>query len=661
MAKRKLNFKQLFSGMEIEDYVLTATEKEAAHMEKPLNKSWFDFLWWFIVAVIALLGSRVFFLSVIKGAYYQDIANGNSIRSIVIKAPRGRIFDRSGIPLVNNIPSIDAVIVPSQIPKDSTAAKQVAAKAASILGMDEADVWAKIESNISNTPGSVLLKNNINQDESLTLLEKNENLPGISIEKTAIRNYVDGQIYSHILGYEGKITPDELNQNKDKGYVLTDYIGKQGIEKSYEQTLRGTNGADQVEVDSMGNTKREIGIINPKPGNDLLLSIDAGLQRKLYDSLIGILQKTQTRSAAAVAIDPRNGQVLALVNIPSYDNNLFAQKISADDYNKLIQDPNKPLFNRAVSGEYPPGSTIKPAIAAAALSEGVITPSTIIDGLGGTLHLGSYSFGDWTTHGPSDVRTAIAQSNDIFFYTIGGGYGSIQGLGMSRMKKWDNLFGLGSPTGIDIPGEASGLIPDEQWKQNKIGEKWSVGNSYHAAIGQGYVTVTPLQLANYIASVANGGTLFRPHLISQIKNSDGSVTNVQPEIIRNNFISSDVIQVVREGMRQTVVGGTAQPLKTLPVDVAGKTGTAQFGVGASQTHGWFVSFAPYDNPVIAMAVLVEGGGEGFTNAVPVTKETYQWYFGGRPDDGAAQSQDQSQNKQVNQNNPEPAFAKKKKN
>lgn len=617
----------MFSGMEIEDYVLTATEKEAARMEKPLEKRWLDFLWWFIVVFIAILASRVIFLTVIRGPYYQNIAKGNSIRSVVIKAPRGRIFDRSGIPLVNNIPSIDAVIIPADIPRDSAKAKDVADETASILEINAGDVFAKMESNVNNSLNSILLKENISQDESLTLLQKGNELPGINIEKTAIRNYVDGPIFSHILGYEGKINDQELKNNQ--GYLLTDYIGKQGIEKSYEQYLRGVHGADQIEVDSMGNTKREVGIINPKPGSDLVLSVDAGLQKKLYDSLSNILEKTKTHSAAAVAINPKNGEVLAMVNIPSYDNNIFAKKISAEDYSLLSQDPNKPLFNRAISGAYPPGSTIKPAIATAALSEGVITPSTIIDGLGGVLRIGSYTFGDWKTHGPSDVRTAIAQSNDIFFYTVGGGYGNIGGLGMSRMKKWDNLFGFGQPTGIDIGGEVSGLIPDEQWKLDNIGEKWSVGNSYHAAIGQGYVTVTPLQLANYISSIANGGTLFVPHLVSQIKKSDGTMTSIDPQIIRSNFVSPDVMSVVREGMRQVVTGGTAQPLKDLPVEVAGKTGTAQFGIGASQTHGWFVSFAPYNDPQIAMAIIVEGGGEGFTNAVPVTKEVYQWYFGGR--------------------------------
>lgn len=628
MFKNRQKKPKNISGMEIEDYVLSATEKEASRMERPLEKKWFDFLWWGMIAFVFLLGARVFFLTAIRGAYYQDVSKGNSIRSIVIKAPRGRIFDRNGVPLVNNIPSIDAVIIPAYVPKDEAKRNEIVEEIATTLKIDSADILKILENNAtSKSLNPVLLKEGITQDEALILVEKGEDLPGVSIEKTAIRDYADGPIFSHVLGYEGKISEKELDNNQ--GYLMTDYIGKQGIEKSYEKYLRGVPGADQVEVDSMGNTKREVGIINPKPGSDLIMSIDDGLQKKLYDSINAVLEKTGTTTASAVAINPKNGEVLAMVNVPSFDNNLFANKISNAQYSALANDPNKPLFDRAISGEYPPGSTVKPAISVAALSEGVITPSTIIDGLGGTLRLGSYSFGDWKAHGPSDVRTAIAQSNDIFFYTVGGGYGNISGLGMDRMKKWYNLFGFGSPTGIDIGGESSGLIPDPQWKLDNIKEKWSVGNSYHSAIGQGYVTATPLQLANYTASIANGGTLYKPHLVSKIKKSDGTITNVEPEVIRSNFVAPDVLNVVREGMRQTVLAGTAQPLKDMPIAIAGKTGTAQFGIGASQQHGWFISFAPYDDPQIAMAVLVEGGGEGFTSALPVTKETYQWYFGGR--------------------------------
>lgn len=626
MNRKRKNNLHAYAGMEIEDYVLTATEKEAAKMERGLEKKWLDYLWLVMVFFMVVLMGRLVFLTVIKGAYYQDIARGNSIRSLVIKAPRGRIFDRSGAALVSNIPSLDAVIVSLDLPKESEKIKEISQILSGILNMNQAEVQLKIENSKLSPLAVVLLKENISQDESLSILEKKDVLAGIFIEKTAIRQYADAQIFSHILGYEGKIQQKELES--DKSYTLTDYIGKQGIEKAYENNLRGTHGANQIEVDSAGNAKREVGIINPKPGSDLILNIDAELQKKLYDSINNVLEKTGTKTAAAVAIDPRTGGVLALVSVPSYDNNLFAKKITAEDYSKLIKDTSEPLFNRAISGQYPPGSTIKPAIAAGALSEGTITFSTVIDGLGGVLNVGGFSFRDWKTHGPSDVRMAIAQSNDIFFYTIGGGYGNIQGLGIDRMKKYYNFFGFGKPTGIDLGGEAAGLIPSEQWKQDTFGEKWYIGNSYHASIGQGYVTATPLQLANYVAAVANGGTLYKPHLASQIKKANGEFENIAPEKIRSGFISPEILKVVQEGMRKTVTDGTAQTLKNLPVAVAGKTGTAQYGT-SGKTHGWFVSYAPYDDPQIAMAVLVEGGGEGHSSALPITQETLEWYFGGR--------------------------------
>lgn len=614
---------KILRGMEIEDYVLTATEKEAARMEKSLEKRWLDFLWYFIVFLIVVLAGRVVYLSVIKGHYYQEISKGNSIRSVAIKAPRGKIFDRHGTALVNNVPSIDIVLVPVDMPKNIDELNSVISNLADVLKINKDEILKKIENVDRLSFNSILIKENVSQDEMLFIMEKTNEFPGIRIEKTAVRNYVDSVIFSHILGYEGKIEKKELEN--ENGYLLTDYIGKQGIEKSYEKYLRGVHGAFQVEVDSLGNAKREVGIINPKPGSDLALTVDSGLQKKIYDSLSSLLEKTDVKTATAIALNPKNGEILSLVNLPSYDNNLFAQKISQEQYSKLINDPAKPLFNRAISGEYAPGSTVKPILATAALSEGTITSSTVIDGLGGVLHIGGFSFGDWKVHGPSDVRSAIAESNDIFFYTIGGGYGSVQGLGMERMKKYYNLFGYGNRAGIDVGGEASGFIPDEQWKKDKMGEKWYIGNSYHASIGQGYITATPLQVVNSVAAIANGGNLFQPHLVSQIKKNDGEVINIESKIIRSADISPEIIKTVKEGMRKTVTEGTAQYLKNSPIEIAGKTGTAQFG-SEGKTHIWFVSFAPYENPEIAMVILVEGVGNESSIAVPATKEIYDWYF-----------------------------------
>ncbi len=609
-------------GLEIEDYVLTTSAQEAVHLEKSLGKKWFNFFWWILVFFMLLLAGRLVYLTIIKGGYYQQVSKANSIRSITIQSARGRIFDRSGSLLVNNIPSVDVIAVWADIPKDNL--NEMIDRLSELLKINQGEILAKLTLAEETPLSPILIAEDISQEQMLLFLENAQDFPGIKIEKTAVRQYVDSLIFSHILGYEGKIEKEELEENPD--YLLTDYIGKQGIEKSYEKYLRGQHGSLQVEVDSRGNIKREVGLINPVAGNDLILSIDAALEKKIYDSLLANIEKSEVKTAAAIALDPQTGEVLALVTLPSFDNNLFARKISQDQYLDLINNPDKPLFNRAISGEYAPGSTVKPVLAAAALAENVITPQTIVSGLGGVLRIGNFSFGDWKVHGPSDVRTAIAESNDIFFYTVGGGYGNIEGLGMSRMKKYYNMFGYGQTLGIDIQGEADGFIPDEQWKLDVLGERWYIGNSYHASIGQGYVSATPLQIVSSVATIANGGTLYRPHLVSQIRNSaQDEIEDIKPEVIRKVEVSSDILQVVREGMRKTVEAGTAQQLKTLPVAVAGKTGTAQFG-SEDKTHAWFVSFAPYDDPQIAMIVLIEGSSEDHASAVPATKEIYDWYF-----------------------------------
>jgi penicillin-binding protein 2 len=615
--------RRIKKGMEIEDSIMTITEKEKAVIEAPFAQKGLTIIWYFFIMSVIALGARVFFLDIIKGPYYAEISKENRIRKIPIKAPRGNILDKFGHVLARNTPSIDVIFLPSYLPENPNDIKKMSERLAGILGMDEGNLEMILESQDRKSPDPVLIKENISQDQVLIIAEESKNMPGIAMEKTSIRSYENSSVFSHILGYDGKITRDELE--KTPGYLMTDYIGKTGLEKEYEEELRGFYGARQAEIDSLGNVKKDLGVVLPQAGSDLVLNIDEELQKKIYDSLTASLENTDTKTAAAVAIDPRNGGVLAMVSLPSFDNNQFAKGITNDEYKNIVSDKNLPLFNRAVSGEYPPGSTIKMAIASAALSEGTITPETIINGLGGNLQVGNFHFGDWKAHGPSDVRTAIAESNDIFFYTIGGGYGDVSGLGMTRMKKYENLFGFGGPSGIDLPSEASGFIPDEDWKQQKIGEKWYIGDSYHCAIGQGFVTATPIQLANYVATIANGGTLYTPRIVNEIKRINGQAEYVNPKIIRKNFISDSVMNVVREGMRKTITNGTAQSLKVLPVEAAGKTGTAQFGT-ENKTHAWFVSFAPYDNPTIAMVVLVEGGGEGNSSAVPVTKEVYDWYF-----------------------------------
>ena len=611
-------------GEEIEDSIMTVTEKEKALFEKPLKRRGFSLFWLLASLAFLMLLGRVFYLAHFEGERYRDISQNNRIRKVVIKPPRGKILDKFGRVLAKNVPSVDVTMIPADIPKEKAEREREIEEIARIINIEAGNIELMLEQEKENSLNPVLIKENVSQEEALVLAGKVGRFPGLVLEKSAIRDYENGYIFSHILGYDGKITWQEIRDNPD--YLMTDYIGKTGIEKAYESFLRGKKGYRQVEVDSSGNVKKHLGDIDPVPGDDLVLNIDEELQKKIYDVLSSVLEKTGTRTAAAVAIDPRDGGILAMVSLPSFNNNLFARGISNEEYRSLSEDTELPLFNRATRGEYPPGSTIKPAIAAGALSEGVINAETVIDGLGGALHIGAFRFGDWKVHGPSNVVQAIAESNDIFFYTIGGGYGSITGLGMEKMKKYYNLFGFGEKTGIDLPGEATGFIPDESWKEKKIGERWYIGNSYHASIGQGYVTATPLQLASYVAAIANKGTLFSPRVVSKIIESGGGEISVDSPVIRRNFLSSEVMETIRKGMRETVENGTAQSLKTLSIEVGGKTGTAEYGVEKGHTHAWFISFAPYDNPEIAMVVLAEGAGEGNSSPVPVTREVYDWYF-----------------------------------
>lgn len=619
---RKGIFLQKQDGIEIDDAVLTVTEKDAVKIEWPLNRSVSTLLLFGMLLFLVILGGRIFYLSVIKGGEYSAIALRNSLRSLIIPAPRGIMYDVTGKPLVRNVPSMDMVLIPADIPTDQENQARIQFALVNTFGIDAtvlSDAFAKVDRR-STLP--VLVKEKMTQEETLLFLSRSHDLPGINLYKTTNRNYTDSLIFSHVLGYEGKIRKEELEAHPD--YLLTDSIGKQGIEKSYESALRGKHGFERVEIDAFGKVKKALGVVQPVPGSDLILNIDVDLQKKIFDSLQSILEKNDLKRAAAAAIDPRTGAVRALVSLPSFDNNLFSGGISSQDYKNLIEDPSEPLFNRVVAGEYPPGSTVKPVLAAGALTEGIVDEHTVIESKGG-ISVGRFFFGDWKVHGFTDIRRAIAVSSDVFFYSIGGGYGSVRGLGMDGMKKYYELFGYGSKTGIDLGSEADGLIPDDAWKQKKIGDRWYIGDTYHSSIGQGFVTATPLQVLNSIVPIANGGTLYKPRIVSQIRSADGKVTMVPPEVIRKDFIRPDILRIVREGMRETITDGTAQQLNDLPVAVAGKTGTAQFGT-ADKTHGWFVSFAPFEAPELAMIVLVEGQGEEGYNAVPVTKEVYQWYF-----------------------------------
>jgi penicillin-binding protein 2 len=611
-------------SVELEDVFLDSLSKRNDKIENSIDKKNIEITRKITFLILFILLLQAFHLQIIKGSYYSEISQKNYTRSIAIKSSRGIIYDKDGRQIVFNVPIFDLVITPNDFFKDKSKTNKKIEKLSQITKINKDDLKKKIEKVEQNSYQPLLILGNIDKEKALIIKEKIKKIDGVNLEKNAIRNYVDGIYFSHIIGYSGKIDERELENHPD--YMLTDTIGKSGLEFSYERELRGTYGKQEIEVDSFGKRIRTIKRQDPQDGYDLVLNIDSELQKKIYKEIEKINKKTETKAGAAVALDPKTGAVLALVSLPSYDNNLFAGGISNDKYNKLLDNKSNPLFNRAISGEYPPGSTIKPLIGAAALQERIVSPyKTIVDK--GVIYVGPYKFLDWRAHGIVDLTKAIAQSCNVYFYAIGGGYGDIKGLGIKKIKKYANLFGLGNLLGIDIPGEKAGLVPNKEWKKEVKSEKWYVGDTYHVSIGQGDILATPLQIAAYTAAIANGGKLLQPQIVDKIINSNGDlVKNVKPRVIRENFIDDENIKWIQKGMRENVVSGSGRLLYNLPVKAAGKTGTAQYA-GNKKTHAWYTSYVPYDNPEIVLTVIIEGGGEGHQTAVPVVKEVFEWYFG----------------------------------
>lgn len=563
---------------------------------------------------------------------YFTQAKNNSTRIRSIKAPRGIIYDRNMAPLVSNEPSFDLVAIPKDLPSDKEVLDGYIEKFHLIIGISSNELKAKfgLMDRMSILP--VILKENIGKDAALSLEMRIDDFEGIKIERNIIRDYKDPLAFSHILGYTAKISGEELKSNSD--YLPTDYVGKMGVEQSYENFLKGKNGKYVISLDARHNILKESLDQESEIGDSVVLSVDAGLQSKAY-GLLDDARKKFGMGAALVAINPKNGNILAAVSNPGYDSNLFSHGISYDDYQKLANDKSKPLFNRFLAGKYPSGSTIKPFLAAAALQEKVITPERQILSTG-SISVGSnpetaFVFRDWKEggHGMVNMFQAIAQSVNTYFYTIGGGYYDIKGLGPERIEKYLKFFGFGGKLDIDMSGESSGLVPTPEWKKNKMNDNWYIGDTYNLSIGQGYIGVTPMQLATGISAVANGGTLYRPRFVEKIVDTgNNTAEEYGAEIISENFIDKKNIDAVRKGMRDTVLVGSARSLNELPIEIAGKTGTAQFG-GEDKTHAWFIAFAPYEDPEIALAILVEGGGEGSSTAVPIAREIFNWLIENR--------------------------------
>jgi len=654
------------------EYSFTQTITEAE--EKPRGN--FRILRIGILVAFAVLVLQLGQLQIANWGYYRAAADQNRYRLVQTDALRGIVYDRTGHILVRNIPSFNVSIVPADLPADQE--ERVYQRLSALLNVPidtvientAPDVVGRLPSDIDRTvtppkrkPGlrelvtqgardpfsPTLIKTNVPRDVAFFIEEHHLDFPGVQVGLQPVREYVDGPLFAHILGYAGRIPRESAAEYASQGYAADDQVGLTGLEYSFEPDLHGTKGRRYIEVDVAGREVMTLGEEPPGPGRNLVLTIDADFQKTVQTILQKAMRGARSKQGVAIALDPRNGEILALVSLPSYDNNLFATGISVDAYTSLAQDPLHPLVDHAITGQYPPGSTFKLIPASAALQEHVVDVSTRLQ-TPGTIWVPNQNFPDdpklaqpfydWYKpgFGSLNILGGLAESSDVFFYKLAGGESPDfdTGLGQDRLSAYARMFGLGELTGIDLPGEAKGLVPDQAWKRKTIGNIWTVGDTYNMAIGQGYVLATPLQVADYTAIVANGGTLYKPQLVHAVTDSDGRIVRtIEPQVIRHVAVDPQDLALVREGMREGVTSGTSINVNLADVAVAAKTGTAEYYGprvdGHLPTHAWFTAFAPYDNPQIVVTVFVAGGGEGSAVAAPAAADILRAYFGLPPD------------------------------
>ncbi len=664
----------------------------------------FDSTWrlWLLrlgtVLVFGLLLSRLALMQFVRGPGYQQQAVANRVRIILSEGERGVIYDRDGRILARNTVRFGVAVVPANLPDDpdytTSQARRHAVYAEVIRLINEA--LSEHQRTVTPTPtpsprvfppalfpgisqpptptildletidrlvaereaGSafapVLIAENLPREVALRVAEETYRLPGVELGLRPMRYYPAGADTAHVIGYMGPIPEETRTTYIEKGYSADAWVGWTGLEFTFEDVLRGRPGRRVIEVDVNG---RERGVLGPEtapqPGQNLILSLDLELQQAMREALVVGINPKRSESAVAIALDPRTGFVLGLVSLPSYDNNIFADGITAEEYKAVAEARGTPLLNHAIGGIYPPGSTFKPVVAAAGLEERVITPATLLDDPG-IIYLPNRNAPDnpllaqpfvcWIhkyggAHGALNVKQALGVSCDVFFYKLGGGWyaTNFEGLGVDTLAAYAQYFGFGELTGIDLPGEHRGLVPNPRWKRIAKGERWVTGDTYNMAIGQGDILATPLQVALMTMAVANDGYLYRPQLVAAITDAASQlVRRMEPDLIRRVPVSPQHMAVVREGLWMAVntPAGTARYAALPGITVAGKTGTAEFfdpdiprdGKGNLPTHAWFTAFAPYEDPEIVVTVFVYNGGEGSEVAVPIARRILETYF-----------------------------------
>ena len=555
--------------------------------------------------LFTLLGGRLFQMQVLNGTLYADRAVAARTVELALKAPRGLIFDRTGRPIAVNVPSWTVEAIPADLPVDARARDVVLARVASSTGSRAATLRQRLNAFHGSPYDQVPLLRGITRDQALLLSEHASAIPGIVVQVDPVRQYldeagkVDGSLLAHVLGYTGPVSQGQLTSLAEHGYLPDDSIGKDGVEASYEAILRGTYGSQQVERDASG---RPIKVISTKtqarPGRNLMLTIDARLQRLATDALTWGMRAAGVKQGVTIVLNPQTGEILAMVSLPSYDDNAFATGISTAAFNAYLRNPNQPLRNHAIADTYPPGSTFKLVTGTAALQEGVTTPTQLWPTYGCYQIPGAPAgqcLFDWNHagFGPLNVQQAFFRSSDTFFYQMA------VHLGIDRLAKWAYNYGFGKPTGIKLPGEASGIIASTEWAQSQGRPNVFTGELAQAGIGQNVIAVTPLQLANAYASLANGGRLMRPMIVKGETDRSGKLRKAySPTVIRKLSASASTMQILRFGAREVVTSGHAFNIRDVPLPgaLSGKTGTAEFGTkhkdGSLPFHSWFVGYLP---------------------------------------------------------------------
>jgi len=556
------------------------------------------FLTFGIVVLVAAfaLTIRMVYLQLVNGTTYTQLATSNSTIQQAIPSTRGLIYDRNGLLLVSNQPSYTVEIRPSDLPFDQR--PTVVAQLASLLKMDPADINSAIDGNPGSTFDLVRIASGVPVATANLIAEEHLDLPGVQVTVDALRHYTEGPLMSQILGYTGAIDATTLKRLSSMGYLPDDLLGRAGVEEAYETQLRGTYGLETIQRDATG---RQIQVLStdrqPVAGDSLTLTIDTKMQQQAQTAVDWAMKASHLKSAVLIAMNPQTGEILAMVSTPTYDDNNFAQGITNAQFQVLLNNPDHPLLNHAISEQFPEGSTYKLVTGSGALADGRLTPTTLV-ATHPYIQIGADKFWDWNRagFGRINVVTGFAHSSDTFFYQVA------EMLGINRLAYWGHQFGFGAPTGIDLPGEVSGIVPDNQWKQDVFGQPMLPGEVVQSGIGQGFDTATPLQLLNAYAALANGGTLYQPQVVRQITGPDGTVVRpFHPIILHKIAIPASVLTTMREAARRVVTIHHTYNLVNEPFVVAGKTGTAEFGIkdskGRLPYHNWFVCFIPLHGDV----------------------------------------------------------------